>query len=504
MRGRDGSGSLVGTTLTLAAGNLVNRALGLLYRFLLARWLGGEGLGLFQVTMSLYMALVQPFAASLPAALAQVLAAGRPRLGPGPDARRTTLQVVAASLGLVVTIGLLLARLPPGLLGDGWRLAASLLPLSLLPATLACAVVSAVLRGLLLAYQWAAPIALAQTVEQLVRLATVGLAVALWDGAALPLPQRFGVVIWNLLLGELADLLVLAAVAARLLARPWPLRGRGRPARFAAVARMAVPIALQRGFFALEHLAEAALIPLLLRRAGLSLSEALAAYGALSGLAAPLLGLPMFFVGAMGQALIPGVAAADRPEVVARRVRRALAVAAEVGAATGLLLLLAGPELVTWMYGADVGVARLAAEALAGLAPAAPFLYVDATTAAVLRGLGLAALPLAVDVLAACLRLGLLVLLVGGAGLALRGVTLAVVAGVAVACLLDLALVARYAGPRAVRPRELLPAPAAALAAWALLGPVAPALPVPLRVLAGGLLWTLLRWAVRPARGRRP
>ena len=69
--------SLVRPTLVLAAGNLLTRALGLAYRLLLTRWLGGEALGLFQLALSVYFALAQPFVSSLPAALAHTLAVAK-------------------------------------------------------------------------------------------------------------------------------------------------------------------------------------------------------------------------------------------------------------------------------------------------------------------------------------------------------------------------------------------------------------------------------------------
>lgn len=449
--------------LVLAAGNVVNRLLGTAYRLLLVRFLGGEGLGLFQLALSAYFALVQPFAGSLPAALSQVLAAARGESGLRPEERRVVAATAALSVLLALVAAWALTRLPPALLGEGWRVGGGLLSLPLLHATLACAVVAAAVRGLLLAHGQTAAIALAQTGEQAARILALGAVLA----AAVPadLTLRVRLVLWNLLLGEAVDLVLLLRAAARVWARPWPLRPPAHPPTLAAVARLAVPVGAQRGFFALEHLLEAALVPAVLRRSGMPPADALAAYGAIAGVAGPLLHLPMMGVGALAQVLVPEVATLGaRPEARARRVRRALGVAAEVGGAAALALVLAGPELARWLYGGDAA-GPLAAQVVRGLAPVAAFLYLDVTAAAALRGAGHPTQPLLVDVAAALLRLALL-LAAGRAGAGLPGVAGALVASAAFACSLDLLLAARALrlGP-GLLPGLALPGACAALAA---------------------------------------
>lgn len=493
-------GRLARSVLVLAAGNLLNRFLGTAYRLLLVRFLGGEGLGLFQMALSVYFALVQPFAGSLPAALSQVLAASRAGSSPRPEDRRVLAATTALSLLAALAAAWGLTRVPAAALGDAWRLTAELLPLPLLHATLACAVASAALRGLLLAYGRVAAIALAQTGEQVLRIAALAAVLAAWT-PALDLAARVRLVLWNLLAGEAVDLLLLLAATRRLLAGPWPWRPPGRRPTLGAVVRLALPIALQRGFFSLEHLLEAALIPRVLQQAGLGPGAALAAYGAITGVAAPLLYLPMVAVGALTQVLVPEVAAlADRPAARAGRVRAALALAAEAGGAAAVGLLLAGPELARLIYGADAS-GPLAAQVVRGLAPLALFLYLDAAAAAALRGAGRATDPLAVDVAAAVVRLGLL-LVMARSGAGLPGVAAVLVASEVLACALNLALAVRALGLEAGLLARLALPGGTALASVALVRAAAPALPPPARLLAGIAAYGLLRLlAWRAARG---
>lgn len=461
--------SLVRSTGLLALGNAVNRAVGLVYRMVLSRFLGAEALGLFQMAMSLYFAVLLPFIAGLPSALSRVVA-GRRSEGVPADTRRLVVQVIALTLALLaVVLGAILTTgwSPPG---AGWDLARQLVPLPLLAPAVALAVVSAALRGVFFGQQRVLPVVSAQVGEQMLRLlvlaALLGWAGMGWAGVggsgaasagAAGAEARLRIVMINLIIGEGVGCLLLWTAYRRLLAEPWVLRplgaprpaAGGEPQTLSRVVRMAVPMGLQRAAWSLERLAEATLIPAALQRSGATLGAAVAAYGELTAMASPLIFLPNVVVHALTHTLVPGVAeVTDRPALLHHRVRRALTLTADLGVLTTLVLAFAGGWLTAVLFGftgdgAGYPSAGRLAERLALLAAV---VYVDHVAAAVLRGLERATEPMVVDFATMGLRLGLLVVLGSRMGLGIDAVVISLTAAAAAAALLDLALAGYYSG----------------------------------------------------------
>ncbi|HEX6989120.1 MAG TPA: oligosaccharide flippase family protein [Bacillota bacterium] len=452
--------SLARSTGLLALGNAVNRAVGLVYRMILSRFLGAEALGLFQMAMSLYFAILLPFIAGLPSALSQVVA-GRRAEGVPPETRRTVGQVMGLTLALLLAaVGLILITgwSPPG---EGWDLARRLVPLPLLVPAVACAVVSASLRGVFFGQQRVLPVVSAQVGEQALRLLVLGALLAAVGSAAVEV--RLGAVMANLILGEATGCLLLAAAYRRMLAEPWILRPApaGEPPSLRRVVRIAVPMGLQRAAWSFERLAEATLIPAVLQRAGSSVGAAVAAYGELTAMASPLIFLPNVAVHALTHTLVPGVAeVANRPSALHHRVRRALSLTADLGTVTTLVLTFTGGWLTAVLFGfngagAGYPFAGRLAERLALLAAV---VYVDHVATAVLRGLERSTEPMLVDFLAMGARLGLLLALGNRLALGIEAVVTSLTAAAALAAVLDLLLAGHYSGMGPAIFKPVLPA----------------------------------------------
>lgn len=441
--------SLTRSTGLLALGNSINRASGLVYRMVLSRFLGAEALGLFQMAMSLYFAVLLPFIAGLPSALSRVVAGWRTE-GVPPETRRTVLQVIVLTLGLLVlAVGAVLATdwSPPG---ESWDLARQLVPLPLLAPAVALAVVSAALRGVFFGQQRVLPVVSAQVSEQGLRLLVLG-ALLLAAGSTATAEVRLSIVMLNLILGEGIGCLLLVAAYRRALNEPWLLRpaGAGDPPTLRRVVRMAVPMGLQRAAWSFERLAEATLIPAVLQRAGSSVGAAVTAYGELTAMAAPLIFLPNVVVHALTHTLVPGVAeVSDRPAALHHRVRRALSLTADLGMVTTLVLAFTGGWLTAVLFGftgegAGYPWAGRLAERLALLAAV---VYLDHVATAVLRGLERSTEPMLVDFAAMALRLGLLVGLGNRFGMGIEAVVVSLTVAAATAAVLDLALAGYFSG----------------------------------------------------------
>ncbi|QIA27271.1 oligosaccharide flippase family protein [Thermaerobacter sp. PB12/4term] len=428
-------GGILRSTLWLTAGNLANRILGLLYRLLLGRLLDPARLGLFQLAMSLYFSLLTPVVAGLPDAVARVTArsAGHPAL---PRVITRTAVLAVAGVALPAAWLLLTGWTPPG---PGWAEARQAVPLVLLLPAIALAAASAVLRGQFLGDGRSAWIVIAQLVEQVVRVGALALAVH--PGARLPWPPLVflvGLLVAGEAVGFLSTWLAYRTVApppdrgspagpGTVGNPPSPAGGPGtgtaaiRPAgrsghgsdpapSLGEVLALAGPATVERILLSAARLLEATLIPTRLVQTGLTVTQALAVYGELGGLAAPLLLLPTVFSGALAAAIVPAVAQAEHdPRRLRDQVRRVVAVALHLGVLAAVLFAREGTALAALLFpgtaGGDYpGAGRL----IHWVAPAALLLYADQVAAAVMRGLGRPLEPMVVDLASAGVRIAVI------------------------------------------------------------------------------------------------
>ncbi len=468
-----GSQTLWWGTLTLTAAALLSRGLGMVYRVLLARYLGAEGLGLFQMVFPFYITLVTLVAAGMPVAVSQLAAEGR--ASPAViwrDARRLTLLpallLMAVVLGLARPLAVALYR------------RADLAPLlmALTPALILVAV-SAVLRGLYIARQSMVVPAASQVVEQMTRVAVMATVMSVGILPWLPHGPRLAA--WLIPVGELTGLAVLWA------AHPATGRPAGTdPPVTRTLIGLALPVTLNRLLSSLVGLVEASLIPLRLQASGLSAAAAIALFGQLMGMAFPLIFFPTALTFALATNLVPAVARhLDEPRVIRRRTLEALhGTALWACPVTGLLLAL-GSRLDDLLF-----QTHLPPHLFLPLAAGGFLMYFDIILGGVLRGLGRTELPLRNSLIAAAIQLALIATLGGRTGQGVLWVALAMGLGFVVSFALDARSLRRTAGID-VPWAGLLARPAAAATA------AAPAAPLVLRWAApavgpwGGLVLAL-------------
>lgn len=370
-------GIYVKNAAVLTGTGFVLRAAGMALRVYLAGVLGAEGMGLYQLVLTVYGLAATVASAGLTAAAARVCA-GASVAGPGharAAAGRMTLW--AALLGGAA--GLVLAALAGpaarGWIGDG-RTAA---PLRVLAAGLPATAASAVLRGYFLARRQVRPASLAQLGEQAVRM---GLSVALLRRAQ-GFRQACLAAAAGSAVGEAADWALLAVLFCR--------AGRGEP-RAAAPAHLArraaaiwAPMAGAQYLHGVLRTVENGMVPACLALFTGSRTAALAQYGALTGMALPLLFFPFSFLGTLSTLLLPDITRAhlqgDRP-ALQRLVGQVLAVTFSLGALAGGLFSLLGAPVARALYGdGQVGFY------LEVLGPLMPLMYAESMVDGILKGL---------------------------------------------------------------------------------------------------------------------
>jgi len=424
----------------LAVAGVLVRLSGFIYRAPLARLIHSEGLGIYQMALPAFYALLSLAVGGVPLAVsnlvAEYTACGRPHV-----ARRVLhlalTGVSATAAAAAVTLALASHRLA-ATLGDP-RAAYSLI-------ALAPAIFLFSLEGCYRAYfqgsQLMTPTALAQVAEQALRITTtLLLAFALYPFG---LPYAAAGAAGGASAGGLASLAYLW-MSYRRLPQERPQRwDSGEPdcRLIGRILTLSWPATLGAVILPLLTLADVGIIQRSLQAAGFTRAQATALYGQYSGMAYTLVGLPSVLTGALASALMPVAASAQAQHdrtAISRRVRLSVRVTALICLPAALGLMVLARPLVTLIFGEPA-----AAIPLVWLAPVAFLLPLSSVMASVLLGLGRTGIPVRNFAIALVVKLGLDYLL--GTRFGIRGVAAAAVSAYLIICWLNTIALERELG----------------------------------------------------------
>lgn len=361
----------------LTATGLILRAAGLLMRVLLANVLGEEGMGLYSLTFTVYNLFITIAQSGIAIAatrlVAQYLALKRPAAAKG--ALRACI-FWAATLGAAAGALLFFGS---DFLASRWIGNASCgFALKMLSFSLPLMAVTACYSGYFLSLREARPGCLAQLLEQGVRLAIVGAALAAFRGAEFG--TLLGVVVLANTISEGASCLFIYWQSRRTFAA-----GRAEKLPRGSIRRIALPVAASRYLSTALHTTENMLIPLAIAKYTGDYSLGLAQFGALKGMAIPLLFFPASFLNALSSLLVPEVtdtSARDDRRATRRIVCRALGITCILSVMIGGVFFLYGDYLGRLLFHSET-----AGMMLKVLAPITPFMYMDTIADGLLKGL---------------------------------------------------------------------------------------------------------------------
>ena len=361
----------------LTGTGLILRAAGLLMRVLLANALGEEGMGLYSLTFTVYNLFITIAQSGIAIAatrlVAQYLALKQPAAAKG--ALRACIGW-AASLGLLAGAVLFFGS---ELLAARWigNIDCSF-ALKMLSFSLPFMAITACYSGYFLSLREARPGCIAQLLEQGVRLVMVGAALAAFRGASFG--TLLGVVVLANTVSEGVSCLFIYGQSRKTI-----YDGRAERMPRGSIRRIAFPIAASRYLSTALHTTENMLIPLAIARYTGDYSLGLAQFGALKGMAIPLLFFPASFLNALSSLLVPEVtdtsARADW-RATRRIVRRALSITCVLSVMIGGVFFLYGEYLGDLLFHS-----RTAGMMLKVLAPITPFMYMDTIADGLLKGL---------------------------------------------------------------------------------------------------------------------
>ena len=379
------------------------RLLGMGFSVWLSRRIGAEGVGLYELLMSVY-------------SLAVVLAASGIRLSAirlVVERRGAGRAVMALCIRYALTLGSLACAallLCAGTVARTWLHAPeTALSLRILALSLPFLAVSSALSGYFTAARRAGWYSVVQVLEQLCR---IGLSAVLLR-ALLPRGVHYACV--ALVIANCCAETLCMLLALLLYRREKPGASPPGPGLLPALLRIALPDAagswVRSGLVTAKQL----LIPRSLRLAGASGREALGTYGVIQGMALPVLSFPAAFLGALSGLLLPEVAEcrslgqeARLRYIIRRVVHGTLLFSFGV---MGLLLAFAEP-LGTMLYRSAP-----AARYIRLLAPLAPLMYLDMTVDSFLKGLGLQTASMRYNIVDAAMCLTLVLVLIPRVGI---------------------------------------------------------------------------------------
>lgn len=303
------SPSIAKNTAIITTVSCLERALGFLYRIVLARLLGAEGLGLYQIALSHNLLFQTSAGGGIPVTLSRTVS----RLNAsGKSEWNGSALLASLLLGWAVAVPVTLALLPFAGEIPFFQEDASILKILIL--SLCATSAYAAIKGYLWGNKEFFLSSLLETAEQIF---TVSLGVLFLSNAqALSPTQGAERTAWaHTLACVLSFIIALVVVLKR------RLKYRSPRPFLKPMLRSATPITAVRVAATATGAAVAVLFPIALEGAGLSASMAVQAFGVVSGMVMPLLCAPLTIIGSLAIVLVPELAEAAAKRD-GRRLRR--------------------------------------------------------------------------------------------------------------------------------------------------------------------------------------
>jgi len=299
--------------MVLSAAGAISKVLGAVYRIPLARLIGGEGMGLYQMAYPIYTTVLALATAGVPIAIS-VLVSRKETAGYTGDSRK----IFQISLFILSILGLILSIL---IMRSAGFIATYILKdarayypiMAVAPAIFFSGLMS-VFRGYFQGHQSMVPTAVSQVVEQLFRVSAVLILAFMLFPRGIEFSAAgatFGAVI-----GGIAGLIVLSIFYLK-----WSREEKETKAsllysgsRSIDLAKemisLAIPVSFGAVVLPLVQMLDAVIVPGRLMAINYTTSQATALYGQLSGMAAVLISLPTIFTIAIATSLVPAVSEA--------------------------------------------------------------------------------------------------------------------------------------------------------------------------------------------------
>lgn len=436
--------------MILTIAGIVVKIIGAFSKVLLARILGGEGIGLYQMAYPIYQIIVSLATAGLPVAISIMVADKLAH-----DDMLGAHKVFKVSAGMLFLLGAFFSILmfvsAPWLVAHGWVTDSRSLPalMALAPAILVVTVLSC-LRGYFQGFQDMLPTGLSQVAEQFFRVVCmVGLA---WWLMPKGLSWAAAGATFATLPGVVAGLMVLLYFYRRQkTVRQERLAVQNPDAIAESSLRimkrmfwLAIPVSLANIMMPIVSGIDLGVVPRRLIETGYSVREATTLFGYLTGMATSLVNLPIILTTSLAASLVPAVSEAyakgDKGEILNRsRVAMKITLVITVPAFIGLCVL--ATPISELLYVTPHAGGPIAVMSLSIL-----LLGIQQVTTGILQGLGHTAIPMINLCVGTALKIPLSWYLTGLPELGIRGAAWSTNIDFGLAAILNIWFVRRYIG----------------------------------------------------------
>lgn len=368
----------------LTASSLLLRFAGIILKVWLAKKIGSEGIGLYQLVFSVYV-LASTFATSgistaVTRLIAEELVVGN---------KKSTLKILKRS----IQITLIIASISALLLFFGAELIAKLLlgdiraipSIKILPVSLMFVGTTSCIRGYFIARRKITPNALSQIAEQIIRIAFILIFINTFSGKGITY-YCLAVMLGDAC-AEILACFILWGQYAFDRRKLNTLKGQNPTTKSIVrkILHISVPITSGRYLNSLLRTAENILVPKNLAKFGGGTEKALSQFGMIKGMALPILFFPSTILNAVSTLLIPEISEAvarNQKAVVKESTQKVLKLTSLIGFLFGAIFFVCGERIGYLLY-SDKSVGFL----LKALSPIVPLMYLDSISDGILKGL---------------------------------------------------------------------------------------------------------------------
>lgn len=429
------------TAGVLALSGLALQFLGFVYRILLSRMLGAEGMGVFQLIFPVISVVMAVSMSGLGMAVSRLSAQSK-ALGE-KDGLRLLLSAAlriffALCLFMSVAVVLFSDSISEYLLGDG-RVRVALV---LLPVYLLLTGVENIHKSCFHGIRRMGPIIVSELCELAIRMVSVMALLAAFSNGE---PGRAAVlIVTGMILSEVFSVTFLMISARRSLYRSGKKR-RG-PYPWKSIAGMALPVCAAGVVNNLLSSANSVLIPQRLMVSGMGRTQAMQSFGVLTGMLIPLFLLPYSFIGSLSSVLVPklseGVALKNRADI-RRKTAKALHATGLMALPVVAVLIPLSQPLFNLLYRQQIPPGAILPLALGSL-----LTYYESVCGSILYGIGLQKRAAAIFVLGEIIQLCFTYFIAARPGVGIHGYLAGYAVSAAVLVAISLYNVIRRTGVR--------------------------------------------------------
>ncbi|MDI3548660.1 MAG: stage sporulation protein [Halanaerobiales bacterium] len=443
--GEDKGNNFIKGAAILTAAGLTAKVMGFVYRVILTRIIGTEGMGLYQMAYPIYTTLLVVSRSGIPVSLAKLISA---RIALGE--RKTAFKIFRVgrylSLGVGFFFSLLMAFLAKPLVNIfNWDPRAYYAVLAISPAIFFVSIM-ATYRGFFQGLQNMVPTAYSQVIEQLVRMITMVTLVYFLVPYGLGFAAAgatFGAVT-----GSVAGLLTLLYVYYKRRKHIWnyvqisSIDTLDSWKIIKDIAALGIPITFGALVQPLMTLVDTIIVPNRLQVAGFTVEKTTRLFGDLAAVAMTLVNFPTIITVSLAASLVPAISEAfalKEDNLIKTRTETGLRLAILLGLPSSVGLYVLARPLSRVIFAAPDAAIPLRVVAWGVL-----FIALQQTSSAILQGIGKTGIPARNLLLGAITNAFINYTLTGLPSFGIRGAALGTVAGFAVAALLNLFSVKKY------------------------------------------------------------